>query len=89
MVPPSDADRAQADAFCDDLQTRIARLDEKASKFRGELSKYLAAGRKPQVVRVQRSLRAVAIERRKLIDMLIATGHSYPCNHAAGTIGER
>jgi len=79
--PPSEADRAQGDAFCDELQLLIAALDEKATKLRTEMARYMSAGREPQVLRVQSSLRAAAVERRKMLDMLIGIGHSYPCSH--------
>jgi hypothetical protein len=81
VVPPSEADRAQGDAFCDELQLVIAALDEKVTKLRTEMARYMTAGREPQVLRVQSSLRAAAVERRKMLDMLIGIGHSYPCSH--------
>ena len=81
MGPPSEADRAQGDAFCDELQVLIAALDEKVTKLRTEMARYMSAGREPQVLRVQSSLRAAAVERRKMLDMLIGIGHSYPCSH--------
>ncbi len=81
MVPPSEADRAQADAYCAELQLRIAQIDDQTSRLRAEMSKYLVAGLSPRVRRIQGGLRSLAIERRKLIDLLIAVGHSYPCTH--------
>jgi hypothetical protein len=36
--PPSEADRAQGDAFCDELQLLIAALDEKVTKLRTEMA---------------------------------------------------
>jgi hypothetical protein len=59
----------------------IAALDEKVTKLRTELARYMSAGREPQVLRVQSSLRAAAVERRKALDMLFGIGHSYPCSH--------
>jgi hypothetical protein len=79
--PPSEADRAQGDAFCDELQVLIAELDEKVVKLRTELTRYRSARREAQVSRVQGMLRAAAVERRKMLDMLIGIGHSYPCSH--------
>lgn len=81
MVPPSEADRAQADAYCDELQRRIAQIDDQIARLRTEMSKYLVAGRSPRVRRIQGGVRSLAIERRKLVDLLIAVGHSYPCTH--------
>jgi adenylosuccinate lyase len=81
VVPPSDADHAQAGAFCVDLHKLIAQLDVRADKLRVEMGKYAAAGQAAQVRRVQRDLRSSAVERRELLDMLIAIGHSYPCEH--------
>lgn len=81
MVPPSEADRAQADAYCGELHLRIAQIDDQTIRLRAEMSKYLEAGRTPRVRRVQGGLRSLAVERRKLIDMLIAAGHNHPCAH--------
>ena len=83
MVPPSDADHAQADAFCVDLHQLIAELDSRAGKLRVEMDKYAVARQTAQVRRIQRDLRSSTAERRKLLDMLIAIGHSYPCEHDA------
>lgn len=82
MGPPSEADRAQGDAFCDELHALIVALDGKVAKLRTEMARYTAASRDAQVLRVQSSLRAAAVERRKMLDMLIGIGHSYPCSHA-------
>lgn len=81
MVPPSEADRAQADAYCDELNLRIAHIDDQTTQLRTEMSKYLVAGRSPRVRRIQGGVRSLAVERRKLIDLLIAVGHSHPCAH--------
>lgn len=81
MVPPSEADRAQGDALCDDLRLRIEGIDGQIAKLRAELSKYLVAGRTPRVRRIQGALRSLTVERRQLIDLLMAVGHSYPCTH--------
>lgn len=88
MGPPSAGDRAQEDAFCDELHRRIARLDHKSERFKAELAKHTAARRTAQIARFQTKLRDTAVERRKLIDMLIAIGHSFPCRHT-GSDGPR
>ena len=88
MGPPSDADRAQADALCDELHEQIAVLDVRGAKLRAGLTRYVSEGRKGQVTRVQREWRAVMVERRQIINMLTALGHSYPCDHR-GTIKPR
>lgn len=85
MGPPSAGDRAQEDSFCDELHRRISRLDQKTARFKAELAKHTAARRTAQIGRVQANLRDTAVERRKLLDMLIAIGHSFPCRHAAST----
>jgi hypothetical protein len=79
--PPSEADRAQGDAFCDELQVLIVALDEKVTKLRTEMARFMSAGGEAQMLRVQSSLRAAAVERRKMLDILIGIGHSYPCSH--------
>lgn len=86
--PPSEADRAQGDAFCDELHTLIVALDGRVAKLRTEMARYTAAGRDAQVLRVQGSLRAAAVERRKMLGMLIGIGHSYPCTHRQDTGAE-
>jgi len=79
--PPSDADRAQADALCDELHEQIAVLDIQAAKVQAAMAKYVSEGRRGQVIRIQREWRAVMVERRQIINMLVALGHAYPCSH--------
>ena len=81
MLPPSGADRAQADALCAELGEQIAKLDIHAAKLQTELARYDAAGRRDQARRVEHQLRAAARERRELMRLLIGLGHSYPCDH--------
>ena len=81
MVPPGDADRAQAEAFCDELNRQIDALDGATDKLKAAMARYLAERRDAQVKRVQTRLRSMAVERRKLVDMLHDLGHSHPCQH--------
>jgi hypothetical protein len=81
MVPPSEADRAQADIFCEELHRQIALLDEQRATFRAEMARYSSGHRLEQVKRMQRELRTTALERRKLLDLVAGLGHRYPCDH--------
>ena len=45
------------------------------------MAKYVSEGRRGQVIRIQREWRAVMVERRQIINMLVALGHAYPCGH--------
>lgn len=47
------------------------------------MNRYVSEGRTGQVTRTQREWRAVMIERRQIINMLTALGHSYPCTHGS------
>lgn len=85
MVPPSDAHRDQTDAFCDELNRRIAELDNRAIRLKARMAKYVVEKRPAQIERLQSQSIATAVERRKLIEMLIDLGHNHPCDH--GTVG--
>jgi hypothetical protein len=61
----------------------MERLDEKSTRLKAELAKYTTSRRPAQVALVQADIRDTAVERRKLLDMLIAIGHSFPCRHDA------
>lgn len=81
MDPPGRRD--QADSLCDELHRHIDALDAKAAKLKAQIAKYVAERRPLQITRVQAEARSVAVERRKLITMLIDLGHNYPCDHGS------
>ena len=88
MGPPSDSDRAQGDALCAELCQRVIELDSGLAKSIAALQKLESRGVQGslQVGRLQRQIRELSTERRRIIEMLTALGHSYPCDHQ-GAVG--
>lgn len=85
MTDIDDGHPAQAAVFCVELHRHVDALDVKASsdarKLRGQMG-VQGASRKPDVIlALQQGLRELALERRKLLSMLTALGHAYPCRH--------
>jgi hypothetical protein len=73
-----EADRYQADYFRDELHRQIEDLNEQAEAFRTALAKHLRRSEIELTERIQRELRLMAVERRKLLDMLCALSRRFP-----------
>ena len=83
MGPPSQSDRAQGDVLCEELSRQIKALD--ASSLNAiaaveELQKRGVPERSPRAARVQQQICELSAERLRIVDMLNAMGHSYPCD---------
>lgn len=76
---------AQAALFCTDLHRHIAELDAQASMIAGRLRNEMGLrGRSRRLDLIgfyQGQLRGRAAERRRVMEMLAAMGHGYPCSH--------
>lgn len=86
MVDRNDAHLAQAAVFCVELHAHIELIDGQASsnarRLRAQMGQQ-GRSRKPELIAsLQEDLRALALERRRVLDMLTAIGHYYPCRHA-------
>jgi len=84
MGPPSESDRAQGDALCDELCQQIVELDKGSAKLLAALEKLEKRGVAQsalQTSRLQRQVRELSTERRQIVKMLNTLGHSYPCDH--------
>jgi hypothetical protein len=84
MGPPSHSDRAQGDVLCDELSQQIKALDVtsfKAIAAVERLEKKRVPQSSPRAGRLQQQIRELSSERLRLVGMLNAMGHSYPCDH--------
>lgn len=85
MTDAKDAYPAQTEVFCTELQRHVGLLDADASAHAARLRVQMGLrgpARNPALlIALQEQLREVAVERRRLLDMLDAMGHSYPCAH--------
>jgi len=84
MGPPSHSDRAQGDVLCDELSGQIIAIDKAsvtAITAVEELQKRGVPHSSPRARRLQQQIRDLSTERLRLVGMLNAMGHSYPCGH--------
>ncbi len=74
---------AQAAIFCADLHRSIDLLDSQASAISAKL-RGLLDGRSgaDHAAPLQDKLRDLADERRRVMNLLVAMGHGYPCAHS-------
>ena len=78
--PAAESDSAnhrQADYFRKELQLQIDLLDTHVRKCQAKLATYSQRGQVDQVRHMQSHLRNCAIERRELLDMLVALTHRF------------
>jgi len=69
---PDSANYRQADYFRNELQLQIDQLDVHVRKCQTKLATYSQRGQVDQVRHMQSHLRNCAIERREVVDMLVA-----------------
>jgi len=69
---PDSANYRQADYFRNELQLQIDQLDVHVRKCQAKLATYSQRGQVDQVRHMQSHLRNCAIERREVVDMLVA-----------------
>jgi hypothetical protein len=84
MGPPSHSDRAQGDVLCDELSQQINALDRASLKAIAAVEGLQKKGvphSSPRAGRLQQQIRELSTERLRLVSMLNAMGHSYPCDH--------
>jgi hypothetical protein len=74
---PDSANYRQADYFRKELQLQIDQLDVHVRKCQAKLATYSQRGQVDQVRHMQSHLRNCAIERRELVDMLVALTHRF------------
>jgi hypothetical protein len=74
---PDSANYRQADYFRKELQLQIDQLDVQVRKCQAKLATYSQRGQVDQVRHMQSHLRNCAIERRELVDMLVALTHRF------------
>jgi len=69
---PDSANYRQADYFRNELQLQIDLLDVHVRKCQAKLATYSQRGQVDQVRHMQSHLRNCAVERREVVDMLVA-----------------
>ena len=77
------ANRRQADYFCDELHREIDLINERVVKCQAKLATDTRHGRIEQVRLVQGELRNCAIERRKLVEMIDTLTRRFPDKEVA------
>jgi hypothetical protein len=82
-VESDPANHRQADYFRDELHRQIELLNEHVRKCQAKLAAHNHHHRIEQVRVVQRELRACAVERRKLLEMIAALTRRFPDDEVA------
>ena len=77
------ANRRQADYFCDELHREIDLINERVVKCQAKLATDTRHGRIEQVRLVQGELRNCAVERRKLVEMIATLTRRFPDKEVA------
>jgi hypothetical protein len=81
----AEADRRQADYFCNELRRQIGLLDEESQKIRTTLADAERRGDRPHVYRSQHDLRATALEHAEVRHMLAALDRRFAAESATTT----
>lgn len=92
MTDPPGTYPTQTSVFCVELHRHLGLVDGHAGAAARKLHVLMGrngTARDPDsITSLQEQLKGLAAERRQLLDMLNALGHTYPCRHDEKPVGD-